>query len=63
MKLSKYKITVSALGYDDYSATVTASSKQSAGNYRTEIVRRWLQSNDIDADSKGLASVKIEIVK
>ena len=63
MNLSKYKITVSALGYDDYSTTVAATSKQAAGNYRADIVERWLEVNAIDADSKGLASVKIQLVK
>ena len=63
MKLSKYKITISALGYTDHSATVTASSKQVAANHSEHVLNEWLAENDIDADSKGLASVKIEIVQ
>ena len=63
MKLSKYKITVSALGYTDHSATLTASNKQVAASHSEHILNEWLAENDIDADSKGLASVKITLEK
>ena len=63
MKLSKYKISVSALGYTDHSAVIEASSKQVAEIHAEHVLNEWLEENDIDADSKGLAFVKIEIVK
>ena len=63
MKLSKYKITVSALGYTDHSATLTASNRKTAEMHSEHVIVGWLAENDIDADSKGLASVKITLEK
>ena len=63
MKLSKYKITISAFGYTDHSAIIEASTKGKAEIHTPHVLNEWLEENDIDADSKGLAFIKITIVK
>ena len=63
MKLSRYKITISAVGYTDHSAVITASNLLVAKNHAQHVVTEWLQENDIDEDSRGFASFKVELLK
>ena len=63
MKLNKYKITVSANGYDSLESTITASNKEVVRNHVKYVVGDWLQQNALGKDSRGLAFVKIELSK
>ena len=59
--MRQYTITVSALGYDTTRTLGYAENKEKAKVYVDEALRFWCQENDIDFESRGLASVKIAL--
>jgi len=65
MKTNKFKVTVTAVGYETTELIVEATSKQYAGSLFTlEALRAWAKHNDIaqDSSSYGLAFVRVSKV-
>jgi hypothetical protein len=59
----EYRITVSALGYEDTVKTVVAQGATEARKHQRQAVTEWLAHNAIGNDCRGFASTHLSRVR